>query len=428
MVNIFPNNDYIINLFAFPTYCIFIHYLSGFYINTIKKSRVNAFMSTIASTFFISVSVFFVVMIRDVVISNGYFYSSMLVLFSLLFGFTFFFRSVIFSQVQHNFKTKNWAINTLIIGTGVNAVKIAKDMENNAIKNALIGFVAVNKQINVPQEDVLGNMSQIAHIIEKHNIQETIIVLDEGNTDEKQLFQIINSLYQYNVDIQFSPRLYDILIGSAKISNMGIIPLVNVTDSSMSDWETCIKRFLDIVLSFLGLIFISPLLLYFMIRIKSDSKGPIFYRQERIGRLGIPFNILKFRTMYTGSENGTPRLSSVDDDRITPVGRIMRKYRIDEIPQFLNILKGDMSLVGPRPERRYFISKIIQEAPHYCLLYKIRPGLTSWGPIKIGYSDTVEKMIERLNYDIIYLENMSILTDVKILIYTFEIIFKGKGV
>ena len=132
--------------------------------------------------------------------------------------------------------------------------------------------------------------------------------------------------------------------------------------------------------------------------------------------------------MYLGSENGLPKLSSANDDRITPVGRVLRKYRIDEIPQFWNIIKGDMSLVGPRPERRYYINRIIEEAPYYCLLYKIRPGLTSWGPIKIGYSDCVEKMIERLNYDIIYLDNMSLLTDMKILIYTLEIIFKGKGV
>jgi len=196
----------------------------------------------------------------------------------------------------------------------------------------------------------------------------------------------------------------------------------------MPDWEASVKRFSDIIISFLALVVLSPVLIYFMIKIKIDSKGPVFYRQERIGRLGKPFKILKFRTMYVGSENGTPQLSSANDSRITFVGRILRKYRIDEIPQFWNILKGDMSLVGPRPERRYYINKIIEEAPYYCLLYRIRPGLTSWGPIKIGYSDTIEKMIERLNFDIIYLDNMSLVTDVKILIYTFEIIFKGKGV
>ena len=209
---------------------------------------------------------------------------------------------------------------------------------------------------------------------------------------------------------------------------MGIIPLVSITNPSMSDWEVSVKRFIDIVISIISLMILSPFLLYFMFQIKRDSKGPVFYRQERIGRFGRPFKILKFRTMYLGSENGTPKLSSANDDRITQIGRTLRKYRIDEIPQFWNIVKGDMSLVGPRPERRFYINRIIEDAPYYCLLYKIRPGLTSWGPIKIGYSDTIEKMIERLNYDIIYMENMSLLTDVKILIYTIEIIFKGKGV
>ncbi len=132
--------------------------------------------------------------------------------------------------------------------------------------------------------------------------------------------------------------------------------------------------------------------------------------------------------MYVGSENGMPKLSSAYDERITPVGRILRKYRIDELPQFWNILRGEMSIVGPRPERRYYINQIIEEAPYYCLLYKIRPGLTSWGPIKIGYSDTIEKMIERLNYDIIYIENMSLMNDLKIMALTLEIIFNGKGV
>lgn len=132
--------------------------------------------------------------------------------------------------------------------------------------------------------------------------------------------------------------------------------------------------------------------------------------------------------MYLDSETGIPKLSSANDDRITSIGKVLRKYRIDEIPQFWNIFRGEMSLVGPRPERRFYINKIMEEAPYYCLLYKIRPGLTSWGPIKIGYSDTVEKMVERLNYDIIYIENMSLMTDLKILMYTIEIIFRGKGI
>ena len=422
-----PYYDYFTSLILFPFCCVFVHYLSGFYLNSLKKSRINVILSTISTSAIISLLVFFVIKLGDVLVSFEYFYFSLLVLFVLLFSFTFLFRNIIFSQIQNNYKTKKWTINTLIIGTGSNAKKIADDIFKHAQRNTLIGFVATNKNIGVPTESVLGNMSQIDYIIEKYAIQETIVVPDD-DVDDKQLFEIINLLYRFGIDIEFTPRLYEILIGSAKITHMGIIPLVSITNPSMSDWELSMKRFFDVVISFFSLILLSPFLLYFMFKIKRDSKGPVFYRQERIGRYGRPFKILKFRTMYIGSENGIPKLSSADDLRITQIGRTLRKYRIDEIPQFWNILKGEMSLVGPRPERSYYINHIIEDAPYYCLLYKIRPGLTSWGPIKIGYADTVEKMIERLNYDIIYMENMSFLADVKIIMYTFEIIFKGKGV
>lgn len=421
-----PNYDYFTSLFLFPLCCAFVHYLSGFYLNPLKHSGITTLFTTLVSSAIISITIFFVLMLDDIVVSYEYYYYSLLVLFGLLFVFTTFFRTLIDSQVRRNYKTKKWTINTLIIGTGNNALKIAGEFEKNAVQNNLVGFISTNQFVAVPKERVLGNMTQISSIIENYHIEEAVVVLD--NADEHQLFTIINSLYKYNIDIQFTPRLYEILTGSAKISKLGIIPLVNITNSSMPDWEASLKRFLDIVISLVALVLLSPILVYFMILIKKETKGSVFYRQERIGRLGKPFKILKFRTMYSGSENGTPQLSSANDSRITPIGRTLRKYRIDEIPQFWNIIKGDMSLVGPRPERRYYINQIIEEAPYYCLLYKIRPGLTSWGPIKIGYSDTIEKMIERLNYDIIYIDNMSLLVDLKILIYTFEIIFKGKGI
>ncbi len=422
-----PNYDYVTSLLLFPFYCIFIHSLSGIYLNSHKKTRGSLILATMVSSAFISLSVFLVLKLGDVVVSYEYFYFSLLVLFTLLFGFTFILRLLIFSEIQQNYKTKKWTVNTLIIGNGPNALRIAGDIEKYASQNTIAGFVSVDKKIAVPQDKIVGNMAQIAGVIEKFNIEETIVAL-ENEADENELFKIINLLYRFNIEIQFTPRLYEILIGSAKISKLGISPLVSITKSSMPDWQASLKRFIDIIVSILSLLILSPVILYFSIKIKADSKGTVFYRQERIGRFGRPFKILKFRTMYSDAENGTPKLSSSEDDRITAIGRVLRKYRIDEIPQFWNILRGDMSLVGPRPERRYYINKIMDEAPYYCLLYKIRPGLTSWGPIKIGYSDTVEKMIERLNYDIIYMENMSLSTDIKILMYTFEIIFKGKGV
>jgi exopolysaccharide biosynthesis polyprenyl glycosylphosphotransferase len=421
-----PNYNYIISLFFFPFYCVFVHYLSGFYLNPINKSKITEVFSTLISSAIIATSIFSVRMLKDVAVSYEYFYVSLLVLFGLLFVFTFCFRTLIGSRVRSNFKTKKWTINTIIIGTGNNALKIASEFEEHAEQNTLIGFVSTDKHVGVPANKVLGNLSQLDFVIEKFQIKECIVVLD--NADDYQLFKIINTLYKFNVGIQFTPRLYEVLAGNVKINRLQISPLVSITSSSMSDWEVSMKRLFDIVISLLALLLVFPLLLYFTIIIKKNSKGPVFYRQERIGQFGRPFKILKFRTMYLGSERGVPRLSSADDKRITAVGRTLRKYRLDEIPQFWNILKGEMSIVGPRPERKYYINRIIGEAPYYCLLYKIRPGLTSWGPIKIGYSDTIEKMIERLNYDIIYMENMSLITDAKIILYTLEIILKGKGI
>ena len=421
-----PKFNYFSSLILFPFVCVFVYYLSGFYLNPIKKTKINLVFNTLTTSLIIAVSVFFILKLGDVVVSYQYFYVSLFVLFSMIFVVTLTLRNIIFAEIQTNFKTKKWTINTLIIGTGENAKKIAADILQYAPRNTLVGYVSTNQAVLVPKDEILGNMSQIAGIIEKYNIKECNVILD--NADDYQIFSIINSLYKFNIDIQFTPRLYEILTGSAKIDKLDLNPLVSITDSSMPDWQASLKRFSDIILSFFALTILSPFLIYLAIKIKVDSKGSVFYKQERIGRNGLPFNILKFRTMYPGSENGVPKLSSSDDDRVTPFGRFLRKYRLDEIPQFWNILKGDMSIVGPRPERRFYINQIIEDAPYYCLLYKIRPGLTSWGPIKIGYSDSIEKMIERLNYDIIYMENMSLLADIKILIYTIEIIFKGKGV
>ena len=187
------------------------------------------------------------------------------------------------------------------------------------------------------------------------------------------------------------------------------------------------KRMFDIVASLFAMIILSPVYLITAVIIKCTSRGPVFYAQERIGYRGKPFKMHKFRSMYVDAEANGPALASDDDPRITPFGRFMRKVRLDEIPQFYNVLKGTMSIVGPRPERQYYIDQIVQRSPEYLLLQRVKPGITSWGQVKYGYAENVDEMLERMRYDLLYLENMSLATDVKIMLYTVLIILQGRG-
>ena len=215
--------------------------------------------------------------------------------------------------------------------------------------------------------------------------------------------------------------------GSVKLNNIYGIPLIRVNHRIMPAWQLSIKRMIDVIVSGTSLLILSPFLLIVAMVIGVSSKGGILYSQERIGRFGKPFRIYKFRTMAKDAEKDGPQLSSAHDTRVTKFGRFLRKTRMDEIPQFWNVLKGEMALVGPRPERQHFIDLITQRAPHYSHLHRVRPGITSWGQVKFGYAENVDQMIQRLKYDILYIENMSIAMDIKILFYTVLIVMKGAG-
>ena len=221
--------------------------------------------------------------------------------------------------------------------------------------------------------------------------------------------------------------MYDILSGSVKMNGIFGAPLIEISPDLMPVWQQGAKRLIDILVSLMLLIILSPVFLVVSLIIIISSRGPIFFVQERIGLHGVPFNIYKFRSMFVGAEQGVPMLSSDNDNRITPFGKFMRKIRLDEIPQFYNVLIGDMSLVGPRPERQYFIDQIMPIAPHYSHLHKVKPGITSWGQVKFGYAENVDEMVERLKYDVIYIENMSLALDFKILFYTIRTILQRSG-
>jgi exopolysaccharide biosynthesis polyprenyl glycosylphosphotransferase len=249
---------------------------------------------------------------------------------------------------------------------------------------------------------------------------------DFNNSEFKSLIQFSQP---YAVELKILPDFRAFLLKSASVEYHDYIPVISISKNPYSNKSAeRVKRVFDVTFSIIALLLVLPFLLVIGLITKTTSKGPILYTQERIGRWGKPFNIFKFRSMYVNSEQNGPKLSQGEEDyRITKWGRFMRKTRIDEFPQFFNVLKGDMSLVGPRPERQFFIDQIIEKAPEYVQLLSIKPGITSLGQVQYGYAANVEEMLERMEFDLLYLKNNSIETDLYLLFQTTKVMLKSKG-
>ncbi len=414
-------------LFGIPFFWFFVFWLSGYYNQPFRKSRLSEFAQTFFSVLFGSLALFFILLLDDPVVNYKDYYLSFVVLFSIYFVVVYLFRYSITRSTTRKIHRRIIGFNTLIIGAGKNARGIYDTLQNMTLSSGHIirGFISCEPESIDSSLPVLGDLSQLDKVMEEQSIEEVIIALDSEDRDA--IFPVINQLYKYNVDVKITPKLYDFLVGGVRMTSIFGAPLVSVLDVRLNECEKNIKRFLDVVFSCVVLALLSPVLLLLSLLVKLTSEGPVFYKQERIGLHCKPFRILKFRTMYMNAEEQGPQLAKDGDARITKIGHFFRKYRLDEIPQFINVLMGDMSIVGPRPERLFYEKQITEKAPHYTLVHKVRPGITSWGMVKYGYANDVDKMVERLQYDIIYLENISLLIDLKILIYTIRTVVSGRG-
>jgi exopolysaccharide biosynthesis polyprenyl glycosylphosphotransferase len=424
------DKQFVYGIILLPLCWIALYAAIGSYNNVYRKSRLREVGQTLLFSLIGVLIIFFVLLLDDTVISYRTYYHTFFTLFSLHFFITVIVRLVFSTRIIHKLRKGQIGFNTIIIGSNQKAVALLEQMKNEFEPqgNRFIGFVHVegnNDHLLLKSLPHLGNIYNLQDIIEKKDVEECIIAIESSEHD--RIGPILNALEDISVMVKIIPDMYDILSGSVKMNSIYGAPLIEISPELMPAWQQSVKRMMDIVFSLFVLVFLSPVYLFAAIGVLTSSRGPLLYSHERIGLHGRPFKIYKFRSMYVGAEKDTPQLSSATDGRITPFGRWMRKIRLDEIPQFWNVLVGDMSIVGPRPERQYYIDQIMQFAPHYRHLHKVKPGITSWGQVKYGYAENVGQMVQRLKYDLIYIENVSLALDFKIMIYTVLIILQRRG-
>ena len=406
-----------------------LHFLSGTYNSLYEKSRLAEIAKSIAVIVIGCLVLLFFFILKNPQTNNYNYYLEFYSLLGPMLLCTLVIRMIFLNIAKKQLQEKKVFFNALLIGSGRKAAEFYDAFINTKDQGGyrITGFYNTNgKRVEFPAAiKKYDSNSNLKRIIEEEKIEEVIIAVEKN--ERELLTVILQNLSDQEINIKITPDTVDIISGALQTNNVLGVPLIDIHSGLLPSWQQNIKRTVDIAASMTGLVLLSPLLLYTIIRVAFSSKGPLFYKQERIGYKGRPFMMYKFRSMYINAEPDGPQLSSDHDTRITRWGRVMRKWRLDELPQLWNILKGEMSLVGPRPERKFYIEQIVARHPEYKYLFKVKPGLTSWGMVKFGYASSIDEMISRMPYDLLYVENVSLALDFKIMLYSIQIILAGKG-
>ena len=433
VADVFNDSNFWLGLILVPAGWLSLYTIQGAYRNVLRRARLTELLDTLLASLIGVVAIFFLLLVDDHISTYRNYYATFLFLFGIHFTLTYIPRLIITSHTVRAVHSRQLGFPTVMIGSGPRALQTYNDLENQETYsgNLFIGYIDLPSSSQQPSPLTsimphLGTLDDLRKIAKEQRIEEAIVAIEPDQKDRLQeILLAINSCG--DIIIKITPDARDISVGAIHQHSIFHAPFIVINNRLMPEWQYSLKRIFDIIISLVAMIILSPVYLVTAIIVKATSPGPVFYAQERIGYLGRPFKMHKFRSMYVDAEQAGPALSKDNDPRITPFGRFMRKVRLDEIPQFYNVLRGTMSLVGPRPERQFYIDQIVKRAPEYLLLQRIKPGITSWGQVRYGYASNVDEMVERLRYDLLYLDNMSLTTDLKILLYTVIIIIQGRG-